>query len=298
MTQEEYTTKLDYSICYELDIFRYYCFYYYPFFQFIEFVKTLFTISFVLFSGTACATLIVSKFFHMPAQLSFEKLYHKNKELYEYIPFLLEELEEYYALEEDKDKEFIQTLINKYIYYSFKFREKDYKIIMNYNHLDESFEYFLNDKSYTLPFAFLDTVARIYSVKYNCRNIYIDNYNNRQILIDSLNPLETTTENQDTDKNKNPEADIFYTKKHFQTIDSKKTIHNYKSISCKYKGLFNEFSDLIVGFDMYNSTDTMIASICQLDNEIFHTKKIDDTHILDTVKKFLSFKDFKDSIKS
>ena len=101
-----------------------------------------------------------------------------------------------------------------------------------------------------------------------------------------------------TDKNKNPEADIFYTKKHFQTIDSKKTIHNYKSISCKYKGLFNEFSDLIVGFDMYNSTDTMIASICQLDNEIFHTKKIDDTHILDTVKKFLSFKDFKDSIKS
>ena len=210
------------------------------------------------------------------------------------IPFLLEELEEYYALEEDKDKEFIQTLINKYIYYSFKFREKDYKIIMNYNHLDESFEYFLNDKSYTLPFAFLDTVARIYSVKYNCRNIYIDNYNNRQILIDSLNPLETTTENQDTDKNKNPEADIFYTKKHFQTIDSKKTIHNYKSISCKYKG----FSDLIVGFDMYNSTDTMIASICQLDNEIFHTKKIDDTHILDTGKKFLSFKDFKDSIKS
>ena len=49
---------------------------------------------------------------------------------------------------------------------------------------------------------------------------------------------------------------------------------------------------------MYNSTDAMITSIDELDNEIFHTKKINDNDVLQNIKKFLSFKDFKDSIKS
>jgi hypothetical protein len=188
----EYISKLDYSVWYNIDMLHYYCFYYYPLFQFIQLVKALFTISFVLFSGTACATLIVSKWFHAPAKISFDKLYNENKDRYEYVSFFLEELEEYYELYEDQNEEFLQTLTNKYIYYTFSFREKDYKIIMSYNQQDESFDYFLDKKSHSLPFSFLDTVARIYSVKYNCRNIYIDNNDNTQKLLDYLNPLENT----------------------------------------------------------------------------------------------------------
>jgi|TARA_B110000259_G_scaffold21024_1_gene21764 hypothetical protein len=296
----EFTNKLDWSVCYNIETFHYYCFYYYPLFQFIQLVKALFTILFVLFSGTACATLIVSKWFHSPVQICFDKLYNENKERYEYVSFFLEELEEYYQLDHDKDEEFLQTLTNKYIYYTFSFREKDYKIIMSYNHTDESFDYYLDEKSHSLPFPFLDTVARIYSVKYNCRNIYIDNHDNTQKLIDYLNPVENT-DDQETDKKNNETdgADIFYTKKtKVKTTETKKIIQNYKSISCKYKGVISEFTELIVGFDMYNSTDTMITSIDQLDNEIFYTKKINDADIFDNIKKFLSFKDFKDSIKS
>jgi hypothetical protein len=296
----EYTSKLDWSLWYNIDTFHYYCFYYYPLFQFIQFVKALFTISFVLFSGIACATLIVSKCFHAPAKISFDKLYNENKDRYEYVSFFLEELEEYYELDEDKDEEFLQTLTNKYIYYTFSFRDKDYKIIMSYNHKDESFDYFLDQKSHSLPFSFLDTVARIYSVKYNSRNIYIDNHDNTQKLLDYLNPLQNTDDQEtDFDFDQADPPNIFYTKKSkLKTNETKKIIQNYKSISCKYKGIISEFYELIVGFDMYNSTDTMITSIDQLDNEIFYTKKINDADIFDNINKFLSFKDFKDSIKS
>ena len=295
---QEYTSRLDWSVCYSPDDVQLICFYYYPIYMVFQFIQALFTLSFVLCSGTAFATLFVSKFLHMPAQITFEKLYDGNKERYEYVSFFLEELEEYYEMEEDKDEEFIKSLSNKYIYYSFNFREKDYKIIMNYNHADESFDYFLDEKSHTLPFPFLDTVARIYSVKYGCRNIYIDNHDNTQTLIDSLNPPEPT-DDVETDKKEDAGADIFYSKKNkVKAVDTKKAIQNYRSISCKYKGLLTEFNDLIIGFDMYNSTDAMITSIDELDNEIFHTKKINDNDVLQNIKKFLSFKDFKDSIKS
>ena len=295
---QEYTSRLDRSVCYSPDDYHLICFYYYPIYMVFQFIQALFTLSFVLCSGTAFATLFVSNFLHMPAQISFKKLYDENKESYEFLSFFLEELEEYYEMEEDRDEAFIETLSNKYIYYNFNFRDKDYKIIMNYNHKNKSFDYYLNEKSHTLPFRFLDTIARIYSVKYNCRNIYIDNYDNREIFIDSLKPHKPP-QDIEPDKKHDAQPDIFYSKKNnVETPFSDKIIQNYRSIACKYKGLLTEFSELNIGFDMYNSADIMITSIDQLDNEIFHTKKINDTDVLDNINKFLSFKDFKDSIKS
>ena len=47
------------------------------------------------------------------------------------------------------------------------------RIIMNYNYDNEAFEYYLTDKSHVIPFNYLDTIARIYSVKYKYAMNYL-----------------------------------------------------------------------------------------------------------------------------
>ena len=49
-----------------------------------------------------------------------------------------------------------------------------------------NFQYYLDSKSINIPFEYIDTIARIYSVKYNCRNIYYDNYNNILVFEDDF----------------------------------------------------------------------------------------------------------------
>ena len=72
---------------------------------------------------------------------------------------------------------------------------------MNYNFENEYFSYFLNIKSYILPFEFLDTIARIYCVKYNCKNIYIDNYDNKTSNYSGLSEVKVIRTPKQEDKN-------------------------------------------------------------------------------------------------
>lgn len=261
----------------------------YDYFTFFNFVKVILSLS----TGTLISFVFVSFFLYYPAKTKFEKLYEENKELYEYDPFLMSYLDEYYELEVTKSDGDLKTLKNKYLYYSFDFRDKKYKIVMNYNFENGSFDYYLNDKSYVLPFDFLDTISRIYCVKYECKNIYVDNYDNKEKLLDSFYP--TNKEEQEKDEVKN---NIFYCKSK-KSNESKNKIIDYTSNKFKYKGLLKEFSDLIVGSDILNSENKLVCSYEDLENEIFSVKKNDDFEVVSkNEESFISFKYFKTSIIS
>ena len=257
---------------------------------FFNFIKLFF----LLISGTGIAIICVSYCLYHPSKMKFEKSYNENKELYEYNPFFIEYLEEYYELDEDKDDEFLKTLSNKYISYTFDFRNKTYQIIMNYNFNDESFDYFLNDKASALTFEFLDTISRIYCVKYNCRNIYTDNYDNKEKLFDSLIPDKKEEEVKENDEAP-VKNNIFYSKTK-KTIKPKNKILNYSSNKFKYKGLLKEFSDLIFGFDIYDSSNNLVLNYFDLENQIFSVKKNHDYEMVQQEENnFISFKNFKNS---
>ena len=257
-------------------------------FTFFNFVKVILS----LCIGTFLSFIFVSFFLYYPAKTEFEKLYEENKEIYEYNAFLMSYLDEYYELEKTKSDDDLKTLKNKYLYYSFDFRDKKYKIVMNYNFEDGSFAYYLNDKSYVLPFDFLDTISRIYCVKYECKNIYVDNYDNKEKLLDSLNTNNEEEEVKDEVKN-----NIFYSKTK-KIIDPKKKIINYTSNKFKYKGLLKEFSDLIVGLEIYDSENKLVSSYEDLENQIFSVNKNDEFEVVDEDQSKISFKSFKNSILS
>ena len=256
-------------------------------FTFFNFIKLILS----LCSGTLLSFVIVSFFLYYPAKTKFDKLYEENKEIYEYNPFLMLYLDEYYELEITKSDDELKTLKNKYLYYRFDFRDKKYTIVMNYNFEDGSFDYYLNDKSYILPFDYLDTISRIYCVKYECKNIYVDNYDNKQKLLDSLN-----TDNNLEEKNKVKNS-IFYSKAK-KIIGFKKEIIYYNSNKFKYKGTLEEFSHFINGSDIFNGENQLITSYEDLENEIFSIKKNNNFELVNINENKISFKCFKNSILS
>tara|TARA_B100000945_G_C20323258_1_gene568722 strand:+ start:209 stop:1099 length:891 start_codon:yes stop_codon:yes gene_type:complete len=249
---------------------------------------------FSLLTGSSIALFIVSYYLYYPIKDKFNKLYNENKDYYEYNPFLIEYIDEYYELEEIKDDDYLKNLNNKYLNYSFDFNDENYKIIMNYNFENESFDYFLNIKSYILPFEFLDTIARIYCVKYNCKNIYIDNYDNKTSNYSELSESEDLSEAPKVQEDKN--SKIFYSKNNKQKAVNKPK--NYISNKFKYKGLLKEFTDIFKDYDIYNNNNILVENYEKLDtNEIFNIKKYSDFEIIEKNQQpeGLSFKDFKKS---
>ena len=257
-------------------------------FTFFNIIKVILDLA----TATLFSFVFVSFFLHYPAKVKFEKLYEENKEIYEYNPFLMSYLDEYYELEETISDDDLKTLKNKYLYYSFDFRDKKYKIVMNYNFEDGSFDYYLNDKSFILPFDFLDTISRIYCVKYKCKNIYVDNYDNKEKLLDSLNTSNELEEEKDEVKN-----NIFYCKSK-KIIDPKKKIIDYTSNKFKYKGILKEFSDLIADSEICNSENKLVTSYEDLENQIFSVNKNYGFEVVDKNESKISFKCFKNSILS
>ena len=248
---------------------------------------------FSLLTGSSIALFIVSYYLYYPIKEKFNKLYNENKDYYEYNPFLIEYIDEYYELEEIKDDDYLKSLNNKYLNYSFDFNDENYKIIMNYNFENESFDYFLNIKSYILPFEFLDTIARIYCVKYNCKNIYIDNYDNKT---SNYSELSETEELSKTPKQEDKNSKIFYSKNNkVKAINKPK---NYIANKFKYKGLLKEFTDIFKDYDIYNNNNILVENYEKLDtNKIFSIKKYSDFEIIEKNQQpeGLSFKDFKKS---
>ena len=254
----------------------------------------LFKNIFYLFNALLFSILFISHCIYLPSKNKFVHLYNKHKHLYEYNSFFLELLEEYYLLEHDKDDLYLKTLINKYIYYNFTYDEKNYKIIMNYNFHDNNFQYYLDSKSINIPFEYLDTIARIYSVKYNCRNIYYDNYENifdenifdENILDDNDDQYNNDSHNH-IDNNINK---LFYKNKN-KNKTNKTNNKIYKSNNFKHSGLIdNDFYKFIIDYDVYDSNDILISYNNLKEDDIFSIKK---NHDFDIIKNIMTFKDFK-----
>ena len=113
------------NICYPLNESEvvYFNFDNFTFFNLFKFFSSL-------FSGFLLAFIFISTFLYYPSKLKFEKLYKKNKEIYDYDSFLITSLDEYYNLQEDKNDDYLKSLIYRYIYYTFDFRDKKYYIII------------------------------------------------------------------------------------------------------------------------------------------------------------------------
>ena len=277
----------------EIDIISFNNFSFLFFFYFIK-------LFFLFISGTGIAIIFVSYFLYQPSKIKFDKSYNENKEIYEYNPFLISCLDEYYKLDEDKDDDYLKTLVNKYLYYTFDFRDKKYKIVMNFNFENGSFDYYLDNKSHILPFEFLDTISRIYCVNYNCRNIYIDNLDNKEKLLDSYNSdssdnLTSPGRRQQQEEHKEQVKNTIFYNKTKNSIKPKNKIIDYTSNKFKYKGLLKEFSDLIINLDIYNSENKLVSSYEDLKNEKFSVKKNDDFEVVNENENEnnISFKFFK-----
>ena len=118
------------------------------------------------------------------------------------------------------------------------------KIIMTYNSDTESFWYYAD--STTVPYSTLDTVARVFSIKYNCKSICV---NYREEWLKGKKNAVNEKEKREKEKNKPKEPkekSIFanfksYNKKHGGD-DVKKVYYiiTEKSNKFKYKGKLYE----------------------------------------------------------
>ena len=113
---------------------------------------------------------------------------------------------------------------------------------------------------------------------------------NKIKFFDSLNPTPADNEllNKELQQTKN---NIFYSKKS-KSHDSKDNILNYTSNKFKYKGLLKDFSDLIIGSEIYDSSNQLITNYLDLNNQIFYIKN-DNFEVVSDNKNQLSFTEFK-----
>jgi len=129
---------------------------------------------FIMCSSFMCSVVLVSNYVYSSMINQFVTSYNSNKLLYEYDPYLLEYLDEFNNMKTSVlSIDFLNSLKYKFL----KHNSPKGEIIMNYNHLYSSFDYYCK-KSNTFEFSYLDVVSRIYVVKNNCKNIYIDKCEN------------------------------------------------------------------------------------------------------------------------
>lgn len=188
----------------------------------------------------------ISKFIYYPLKKDFNISYNKNPSLYDYEPFLFEYIDEYNSTKlSDISNNFLNILKYKFILTNTPYGI----IIMNYDYNNYSFDYYCKNST-TIPFEYLDTIARIYVVNYDCKKIYIESKNlNDDILEDE----DYEEKNSINDKKKH----VFYSKK------SKTNLDKFVSNKFKYKGTFTHFNNLI----SYNNYNTLfISNTCNIDD--------------------------------
>lgn len=188
----------------------------------------------------------ISKFIYYPLKKDFNISYNKNPSLYDYEPFLFEYIDEYNSTKlSDISNNFLNILKYKFILTNTPYGI----IIMNYDCNNYSFDYYCKNSN-TIPFEYLDTIARIYVVNYDCKKIYIESKNlNDDILKDEA----SEEKNSINDKKKH----VFYSKKSIKKLDK------FVSNKFKYKGTFTHFNNLI----SYNNYNTLfISNTCNIDD--------------------------------
>ena len=242
------------SVC-DVDVMRYYAIdnYKQPLNPFINSnsnnIIDLAFVFFIMCSSFMCSVVLVSNYVYSSMINQFVTSYNSNKLLYEYDPYLLEYLDEFNNMKTSVlSIDFLNSLKYKFL----KHNSPKGEIIMNYNHLYSSFDYYCK-KSNTFEFSYLDVVSRIYVVKNNCKNIYIDKCENcdygnvNELGDDDVNKTDEKEQEKEQEQEKEKEKaeekeeenSIFYNKSN-NKVNCRETI-DYVSNKYKYKGTIEEF---------------------------------------------------------
>jgi hypothetical protein len=221
---------------------------------------------FVTSSSLLFSILIVSICVYEKMINQFVEKYNENRDCYEYDTYFFEYLDEFNELNniEYADNNSYNTYYNSLEYKYIKQKTPKGEILMNYNNSNSSFDYYCK-KSNSIDFMYLDVVARIYVVKYNCKNIYVDNYDNFEIIKAYYNNVSNSSSCFDELKENN----IFYNR--VNTINKTKQTIEYVSNKYKYKGTFEDFNNYCKINNYKINTQDL------LENDIFALQKSIET---------------------
>ena len=196
--------------------------------------EVVFSLFFTLF--------FISKFIYYPMIQDFINSY--DPDIYDYDTFLLKYFEEFDNLEiKDLSIEYMKKLKSKFV----KQNTKHGEILLNYDYNNSGFNYYAKTAN-SIPFEYLEVVARIYVVKYDCKKLYhdsmLDNIKKNSNVCNNDN-VENDNNNNENKKSANANANananvnkIFYSKPKKllgENIIKKKT-NKYK-----YKGNISHF---------------------------------------------------------
>uniref|UniRef100_A0A6C0KTV2 Uncharacterized protein n=1 Tax=viral metagenome TaxID=1070528 RepID=A0A6C0KTV2_9ZZZZ len=258
---------------------------------------------FIACSSFACSVVLVSNYVYSSMINQFVTCYNSNKLLYEYDPYLFEYLDEFNNMKSCVlSIDFLNSLKYKFL----KHNSPKGEIIMNYNHLYSSFDYYCK-KSNIIEFSYLDVVSRIYVVKNNCKNIYIDKCENcdyglvNEVDADADEEAEEEKkeaeeeEEKEKEKAEEKESSIFYNKSN-NKVNCRETT-DYVSNRYKYKGTIEEFYTYcetnyykIHYNDLLETSDSNLSITFSIDKEEELAKTMEN---IASNKNNMGFKEFK-----
>ena len=269
---------------------------------------------FIVCSSFACSVVFVSNYVYSSMINQFVTSYNSNKLLYEYDPYLFEYLDEFNNM---KTSVLSEDFLNSLKYKFLKHNSPKGEIIMNYNHLYSSFDYYCK-KSNIIEFSYLDVVSRIYVVKNNCKNIYIDKCENCDYgLVNELDDADADEEAEEEKEEEKEEAEeenkekkekkekeekaeekessIFYNKSNNKVNCREST--DYVSNRYKYKGTIEEFYTYcetnyykIHYSDLLETSDSNLSITFSIDKEEELAKTMEN---IASNKNNMGFKEFK-----
>jgi hypothetical protein len=271
-----------------------------PFTNSISNIIDLMFVFFIVCSSFACSVVLVSNYVYSSMINQFVTCYNSNKLLYEYDPYLFEYLDEFNNM---KTSVLSEDFLNSLKYKFLKHNSPKGEIIMNYNHLYSSFDYYCK-KSNIIEFSYLDVVSRIYVVKNNCKNIYIDKCENCDYgLVNELDDdasgdvIEEKAEEKEKEKEKEKENSIFYNKSNNKVNCNDST--DYVSNKYKYKGTIEEFytycetNNYKIHYnDLLENSDPNLSITFSIDKEEELTKTMENSASASN-KNNIGFKEFK-----
>ena len=155
-----------------------------------------------------------------------------DPDIYDYDTFLLKYFEEFDNLEiKDLSIDYMKQLKSKFV----KQNTKHGEILLNYDYNNSGFNYYAKTAN-SIPFEYLEVVARIYVVKYDCKKLYhdsmIDNIKQNGKIVYGNN-AEIDDNKKSTNTNK-----VFYSKPKKLLGDN---IIKKKTNKYKYKGNISHF---------------------------------------------------------
>ena len=178
---------------------------------------------------------LIKKDFKIIKKLEEDELV--KKEEYEFLDNNISEFEDLSMndLHDSYNKDFIEVKTPKGLVY------------MNYDKTLEVFNYYCNSKE--IPYNYLQSVARSFVIKYNCKNIYIKENNHNTDERNENNTYEINENNTDhSNESKSDDKNNVFVK--FKNLNNQKKsikIPNDTKCNCfKYKGKIIDYEDNIL----------------------------------------------------